>query len=149
MKEFKTRLPELTLNYRTTTHPKTKITCSEDAFKTLQRVYDNDTIDYLESVVVLFLNRANNTIGWMKLSQGGQSGCVVDGKVLFAAALQCGANGIIVSHNHPSGELQPSESDNKLTARIVEIGKYLDLPVLDHLIVSRYNYYSFADEGKI
>lgn len=67
MKEFNARLPELTLNYKTTTHPKTKITCSEDAFKTFLRVYDNDTIDYLESVVVLFLNRANNTIGWMKL----------------------------------------------------------------------------------
>jgi len=149
MKVLKSLLPELSLNYKTSTYPKVKITCSGDAFNLLQQVYDLNTIDYIETVVVLFLNRANNTLGWMRLSHGGQSGCVVDGKVLFASALQCGASSIIVSHNHPSGELQPSDSDNKLTARIVEVGKYLDLQVLDHLIVSRYNYYSFADEGKI
>lgn len=149
MKTFKSKLPELTLNYKTSTYPKVKISSSEDAFKTLVQVYDKETIDYLESFVVLFLNRANNTIGWIKLSQGGQSVCAVDAKVLFAAALQCGANAIIVSHNHPSGELQPSESDNKLTSRIVEIGKCLDLPLLDHLIISRETYFSYADEGKL
>lgn len=107
MKTLKSKLPEITLRYRKTEENKVKVSFSRDAFAVLRMQYDNDTIDYLESAVVLFLNRNNITIGWMKLSQGGQNGTVVDGKVLFAAALQCGASRIILSHNHPSGNLQP------------------------------------------
>jgi DNA repair protein RadC len=147
MKIFKSPLPELTLRYRPTSQKKVKVSTSKEAFFILRPLYDDNTLDYLESSVVVFLNRANNTIGWMKLSQGGMSGTVIDGKIIFAAALNCGASGIILSHNHPSGELKPSECDLKLTRQLAEVAKFIDLSLLDHLIITKQNYFSFADEG--
>lgn len=140
---------KLTLRYKTNGEKKVKITCSQDAYSVLKNLYCPDTVEYQETAVVLFLNRINNTIGWMKVSTGGQAGTVIDGKIVFAAALQCGASGIILSHNHPSGETKPSNSDIHLTKCLVEIGKYMDLQVLDHLIITFTTYYSFADEGKL
>jgi DNA repair protein RadC len=102
MKIFKSPLPELTLLYRPTSQKKVKVSTSKEAFFILRPLYDDNTLDYLESSVVVFLNRANNTIGWMKLSQGGMSGTVIDGKIIFAAALNCGASAILLSHNHPA-----------------------------------------------
>lgn len=147
MKQFKTKLPEIRLSYRRGTETIVKIEKAEDAYKVFSTIYDNNTIDYIECSYALFLNRANNTIGWLKLSQGGTCGTIVDVKVLFATALKCGASGIIVSHNHPSGNLKPSEQDRKLTAKMVEVGKLLDILLLDHLIVTSEGFYSFANQG--
>ncbi len=147
MKTFKSPLPELSLRYKTTDQKKVKINCSHHAHDLLRELYDKDTIEYLESSIVIFLNRANNTIGWMRISLGGQSGTVIDGKVLFATALQCGATGIILSHNHPSGDHKPSQSDLQLTKQLVEVAKYVDLQILDHVRITVQSYFSFADEG--
>ena len=149
MKTYKAMLPEIKLRYENTDENKVKISSSKDAFQLLVKLYDDDTIEYTETVIVLFMNRANNTIGWFKLSTGCTSCAMVDSKVLFATALKCGASALILSHNHPSGFTHPSEPDRKLTSRVLECGKLLEISVLDHLIITKQNYYSFADDGQM
>lgn len=100
-----------------------------------------------EEFWILFLNRSNKVISRMKLSQGGISGTVTDVRLVMKKAIECLASGIIVCHNHPSGNLNPSESDNKITQKIKEAGNLMDIQLLDHLIISDKDYYSFADNG--
>lgn len=100
-----------------------------------------------EEFHILLLNRANEIEKSERVSIGGMSGTVADGKIIFRSALESGAHGIVLIHNHPSGQLSPSDSDRQLTKKMVEFGKYIDLPVLDHLIYTDNGYYSFADEG--
>ncbi|MFY7884104.1 MAG: JAB domain-containing protein [Dolichospermum sp.] len=121
------------------------ITCALDAYHILQSAYDN--IDFQERFVVICLNRANKVIGLFTASVGGVAGTVADPKVIFTASLNCGASAIIISHNHPSGNATPSQADKDLTKKMVEAGKMLDLPVLDHLIITRERFLSFAEEG--
>jgi len=106
-------------------------------------------MELLEEFKVLLLNRQNRVLGVLNVAQGGFSEVSVDPKVIFSAALKACANGIILSHNHPSSELRPSEADVKLTTRMVECGKLLGVEVHDHIILSAYGYYSFMDEGMI
>jgi len=100
-----------------------------------------------EEFWILFLNRSNKVINRMKLSQGGISGTVTDVRLVMKEAIECLASGIIVCHNHPSGNLNPSESDSKITQKIKEAGILMDIQLLDHLIISDKDYYSFADNG--
>ena len=100
-----------------------------------------------EEFWILFLNRSNKVINRMKLSQGGISGTVTDVRLVMKKAIECLASGIIVCHNHPSGNLSPSESDTKITQKIKEAGNLMDIQLLDHLIISDKDYYSFADNG--
>jgi DNA repair protein RadC len=100
-----------------------------------------------EEFWILFLNRSNKVINRMKLSQGGISGTVTDVRLAMKKAIEYLASGIIVCHNHPSGNLNPSESDSKITQKIKEAGNLLDIQLLDHLIISEKEYYSFADNG--
>lgn len=102
-----------------------------------------------EEFWILLLNRANRVIKPVQISRGGVAGTVADPKIIFKHALDQLASAIILAHNHPSGNLQPSQADIQLTKKLVEAGKWLDLPVLDHLILSDHAYYSFGDEGKI
>jgi DNA repair protein RadC len=102
-----------------------------------------------EEFWLLLLNRANEIMRREQVSSGGAAGTVVDMKMVFKFALDGRAAAIIAVHNHPSGHLQPSKSDIELTQKMVAAGKVLDIPVLDHLIVSSRGYYSFADEGKM
>jgi len=100
-----------------------------------------------EEFWILFLNRSNRIISKMKLSQGGVSGTVTDVRIIMKKALEHLASGIIVCHNHPSGNLNPSEADIQITNKIKESGKLLDIQLHDHLIISDKDYYSFADNG--
>lgn len=100
-----------------------------------------------EEFWILFLNRSNKVISRMKLSQGGISGTVTDVRVIMKKAIESLASGIIVCHNHPSGNLNPSEADTRITRKIKEAGELLDIQLLDHLIISENDYYSFADNG--
>ena len=102
-----------------------------------------------EEFWILFLNRSNRVINRMKLSQGGVSGTVTDVRMVMKRAIEYLASGIIVCHNHPSGNLNPSESDTKITQKIKEAGNLMDIQLLDHLIISDKDYYSFADNGLI
>ncbi len=102
-----------------------------------------------EEFWVLLLNRANMVIQLACLSKGGLSGTVADAKTIFKQAIDKGACSIIVAHNHPSGSLKPSQADKQLTRKLVEAGRVLELPVLDHLIIGDESYFSFADENMI
>jgi DNA repair protein RadC len=96
----------------------------------------------------MLLNRSNAVLGMMKVSKGGISGTVTDVRVILQAAIKANASGIIVCHNHPSGNIQPSETDSRLTQKIKEAGQVMDIQLLDHLIITTEGrYYSFADNG--
>ncbi|HSH67457.1 MAG TPA: DNA repair protein RadC [Bacteroidia bacterium] len=123
-----------------------KITGSKDVYETMRP----HLIDLPhEEFWVLMLNRANLITKKELMSKGGTAGTVVDTKLIFKAAVDNYANSIIVCHNHPSGNLKPSEADIKLTKAIKEAGKIMEIPLLDHLIITENNYYSFGDEGLI
>jgi DNA repair protein RadC len=102
-----------------------------------------------EVFYVVMLDRGNRVKCVFKASQGGLHGTVADPKVIFAASLKCLASSIIVAHNHPSGQLRPSEEDIRLTRKLVDGARLLDLAVLDHVIMTRNGYYSFADNGML
>jgi len=123
-----------------------KITSSRDAFNTVAALL---TDLHHEEFWILHINKANEVIKRERLSSGGQSGTVVDVKMLFRAALDSRAAALILVHNHPSGNIQPSQADMDLTRRCRKAGESLDITVLDHLIVSERGYYSFADEGTL
>jgi DNA repair protein RadC len=137
-----------------TYHPKVKVidkpkvTGSSSAYDIIISQWHDD-IHYRESFAVLLLSRANRCLGISFISKGGLAGTVADPKMIFQAALKANASSIILIHNHPSGNLKPSQSDIKLTNNMKDVGKLLDLPVLDHLIISDETYYSFADEGMV
>ena len=102
-----------------------------------------------EECWMLCLNRANYIMQRVKISSGGRSGTVVDAKMVFGRALELKASSIILAHNHPSTNLQPSHADRDLTSKLAAAGKQLDLPLLDHLIITEKGYYSFADDGEL
>ena len=102
-----------------------------------------------EEFHVLFLNRANHIIGRENLSKGGTHGTVVDAKFIFKYAVQALATSIILCHNHPSGNLNPSQADIDLTRKLRQAGSFLDITILDHVIVAKTGYYSFADDGRL
>lgn len=120
------------------------ITDSQSAYDLLYPFFE-ETIDYREKMVGLFLSRRNRVLCGYVISEGGTCGTVCDPKVLFSAALKVNALGIIVAHNHPSGLTDPSNADKELTKRLKMTGKMLDLPILDHIILGRDQYFSFAD----
>jgi len=100
-----------------------------------------------EEFWILFLNRANRVTGRMKISQGGVSGTVTDVRIVMKKAIETLASGLVICHNHPSGNTSPSDSDIRITQKIKEAGALMDIQLLDHLIVAGKDYYSFADNG--
>lgn len=142
---------EIQLSYKSNVKPslRPKISSSRDAHEVLKRTWNDSTIELCEQFKVLFTNRANKVLGVFEVSTGGIAGTVADPKLIFVAALKAGATGIILSHNHPSGNLQPSQQDINLTRKIKEGGRLLEIQLLDHLIITSESYFSFADEGLI
>lgn len=128
----------------TESREKPRITSSRDSFEAL-RPYFQDLPH--EEFWVLLLNRANQVIRPLQISAGGVSGTVADPKLIFKAAVEHLASSLILAHNHPSGNLQPSQADRDLTKKLRGAGQLLDTPVLDHLILADHRYLSFADEG--
>ena len=125
---------------------KLKITSSKDAFELLK----GDFMDLPhEEFWVLLVNRANRVVKKKRVSEGGVSGTVADPKIIFKLALEELATGVIVAHNHPSGNLMASQSDIDLTKKLKEAGKVMEIQLLDHIIVAGNKYLSFADEGML
>ncbi len=140
---------EIKVSYSTTSTPKIKITTVKKAFEVLLSLWDLDTIELQEEFKVLLLNRANEVLGIYPLSKGGITGTVVDSRLIFAVALKCNATGILLCHNHPSGNLKPSDADITLTRSIKKCADFLDITLIDHLIITRNGYFSFSNEGKM
>ncbi|TCD29125.1 DNA repair protein RadC [Pedobacter psychrodurus] len=124
----------------------THVTTSNDVYKYLHQTFAN--LNH-EEFWILLLNRSNRVIGKFLISKGGQAGTVADPKIIFKTALENNAANIVLAHNHPSGSLKPSESDDKLTRNMVASGNLLSLYVVDHLIFANNRYYSYRDEDLI
>ena len=125
------------------------VMASVDAYWLFMQTWDKTKLLFVEQFKVMLLNRANRVIGICTLSTGSSSNTIVDTKLIFAVALKTNACQIILAHNHPSGNLNPSEGDRLITRRVKEAGLLLDLTLNDHLIISEDGYYSFSDEGAI
>ncbi len=144
------KLAEIKLSYKPSLKDSKTIQSSHDAYISLMDFYPEDTICLQERFVVLYLNNANRVIGAQVLSVGGLTSTIADVRLVFATALKVMAAAIIVSHNHPSYLLRPSEQDKKLTNKLRDAGSLLDIRLLDHLIISPNNdYLSMSDEGHL
>lgn len=127
-----------------TTVDKIKITSSKHAYEVIQSKLSD--LPH-EEFWAIFMNRSNTIIKTECISKGGVSGTVVDVRLILKPAIECLASGIILAHNHPSGNLKPSHEDVLLTKKVKEAAKLLDLIIQDHLIIGDQTYFSFADEG--
>ncbi|MEP7376811.1 MAG: JAB domain-containing protein [Chitinophagaceae bacterium] len=143
------QVAEIELVYKTKVKAaeRPKITCSQDAYKVLLQTWDENKIEFVEQFKILMLNRANKVLGIYEVSTGGICGTVADIRLIFAAAIKSNSVAVMLCHNHPSSNLKPSKADDELTAKIAEAGRFLDVKVIDHLIMCKDGYYSYADEG--
>ncbi len=142
---------EIELVYRSKVKPSKRpmVDTAASAYKFLLSHWDENNIELAEQSVALLLNRANRVMGMYRMSTGGITGTVVDPRLLFTAALKLNANAVILAHNHPSGNLTPSQQDKAMTDKIAMGGRYLDIKLVDHLIITNEGFYSFAEEGLI
>ncbi len=141
-------MSEFKLKVEKTYFKKVKITQSSDAYNVIKQFY-NDDIEIYESFFLLLLNRANNTTGYVKISQGGTIGTVVDVKLIAKYAVDSLSCAVILAHNHPSGNKQPSQNDRDMTKKVKEALKLFEIQILDHIILTSESYFSFGDEGII
>lgn len=142
-------IPELKVRYNKGKLFLGKVTQASEVANFIRKIYGAGEIELQEAFVILYLNTANEIIGYYKHTKGAISATIVDTRIVFSVALKCLATKIILSHNHPSGNIQPSDADIKLTDKLEQAGNLLEIQILDHVIVTRNNYYSFADHGKI
>jgi DNA repair protein RadC len=118
-------------------------------YHVLKQLWDMNRIEVTEELKVLLLNCDSRVIGVYNASAGGITSTLVDPRLILATALKSLATGIILAHNHPSGNLKPSRQDKEVTKKLITAAKYHDIAVIDHIIITREGYYSFADEGLI
>lgn len=145
------QIAEVKVSYKNPVKVKDRIEVrtSRDAYNALREMYDADEIDYIESSYILLLNHSNHIIGKRLLSTGGRSSCIIDAAVVGQISLSKNAHAIILSHNHPSGNLNPSQQDIDITRKVKNALDLFDIRVLDHIIVTSDGYSSMADEELI
>lgn len=134
-------------NFNPTDRP--QISSSKQCYNILMQHWNLGLINFLEEFKIVLLSRSNRVLGLVDISMGGVSGTYIDPKIVFVAALKANASGLILVHNHPSGNLRPSEADIKLTQKIKDGAKLLEIEIHDHLIISENSYCSMADDGII
>jgi DNA repair protein RadC len=142
-------IQEVELHYKRKAKPadRPKVSNSSDVVEVFRAIYDVNKIEHREMMYALYLNRANTVLGVLLISEGGTAATICDPKIVFQGALKLNASGVILSHNHPSGNLTPSQADIQLTNRLTNGGKIMDVQILDHVILTADSYYSFADNG--
>lgn len=140
-------ISEIQVNYFPIMLVDFKLDNSRKSFELVLEQWEQNQIEMLEEVKVILLNRSNKVLGIYSLAKGGITSCVVDVRIILSVALKTLATGIILVHNHPSGNLKPSQDDLKVTKKLKESCSLLDITLLDHLIITKDDYYSFADEG--
>jgi len=149
MKTQQIEISEVQIIYRTKVKAseRPQIKCSKDAYELFMETWDLDTIEHHEEFKLMLLTRSNRVLGIASISKGGINGTVTDVRIVLQYAIKANASGLIVCHNHPSGNLQPSESDTAITRKIKDSAVLMDIQLLDHLIINSDTYYSFADNG--
>jgi DNA repair protein RadC len=143
------QVAEIKISYHPSKGDKPVMHSSIDAFNFFKGFYMGETICLQEQFAAMYLNRANKVLGATILSVGGITGTVVDIRLTMSIALKCAATSILLCHNHPSGNLQPSKADIELTNKIKQAAELFDIKLIEHLIITSESYYSFADEGLI
>jgi len=139
------KISEIIVSYSSCKKEKEKVSNSKESYEVLLNSWNENIIELQEEFKVLLLNRSNQVLGVYPMSKGGVSGTIVDAKLVFSVALKCNASSIIVAHNHPSGNLSPSEADKKLTQKLKKASEYLDIKLLDHIIITKEDFFSFSD----
>lgn len=138
-------IPLTTLKYKSSDIEKFVFKSPSHAHTFMRKMFDDDTIEYNETCVCVFLNNSLETIGWTIISQGGMAGTVVDPKIVMTKALLSGAAAIALAHNHPSGKCAASNEDIRITKKISEACKFLDIKFVDHLIITNNSYCSMVE----
>ena len=146
---FEVNEVKLTYKFKQKASERQKVNDSIGIYQLLMRCFDPDTIELKESFKVLLLNNGFKVLGVMNVSEGGISNVSVDTRLIIQSALLSNATKIAIAHNHPSGNLEPSAADSAITYRVKKACEIMDIELCDHLIITPYNYYSFADNGKI
>jgi DNA repair protein RadC len=146
---LKNNLAEVRITYSANIpeHDRIKVRCSQDADRAFRLFWPS--YEHREYFYILLLNRSNQILGYSQISMGGISGTVTDIRIIFQTAIKANASAIILAHNHPSGNLEPSEADVKLTQKVRDAGKVLDISLLDHLILTEDSYLSMADDNRL
>ena len=150
MKQSDITISEVKLVYRTKVKAsdRFRVKTSKDAFEIFWEAWDQDSIEHVEEFKLMLLTRSNKVLGIASISKGGISGTVTDVRIILQYAIKANACGLINCHNHPSGNLQPSESDLAITRKVKDAALLMDIQLLDHLIIiPEGRYYSMADEG--
>ncbi|MEM5540718.1 JAB domain-containing protein [Olleya sp. AS48] len=140
------KVSEIKVSYSNDNPDRVKIKDSQSVYELIKCHWNDDLIELQEEVKVVLLNRANIVIGIYDLAKGGITGCVVDIKLILSVALKAVSSHIILVHNHPSGNLKPSEADKRITSSLKKACVIIDITLLDHLIISKESYFSFKDE---
>ncbi len=146
---FLNNLAEVKLSYshKVPASERRTIRSSRDAYHVAQVIIPEDQVEHHEFFHIILLSRSNKVLGYTQISEGGISGTITDIRIIFQAAIKSNASAIIAVHNHPSGNLAPSEADKGVTRKIKEAGELLDITLLDHIILTFDHYFSFADEN--
>jgi DNA repair protein RadC len=143
-------ISEILVSYKPDLKNKFIVRSSNDCYHVLKDWFDADTISLQEQFVVMYLNRGNFVLGIHRLSKGGISGTVADIRLILGIGLKIAASGIVIAHNHPSGNLKPSEADTEITQKLKDAALLMDTRLLDHLVITPAGeYLSMADEGLI
>ena len=143
---------EVTLTYKTNVKPseRSKISNSNDAYNLLvDKFYSNETIEHKEIVKAILLNKAHKVLGVINISEGGIDSSIIDCRLVLQAAILANATSVILTHNHPSGNVNPSECDIRMTSELKNACDLMKICLLDHIIVTKESYFSLVDEGKI
>lgn len=138
---------EIKVSYSTNQVDKIKLTNCKEVFEFILSRWNLDIIEFQEECKIILVNRANFVLGIYELSKGGISGTIVDIRIILSIALKCTASGIILVHNHPSGNLKSSEADRKITRKLKDACDLLEISLIDHFIISRTDFFSFAQDG--
>ena len=146
MKPYQTTFPELTIKKNKSDFVSVKISTSKNAVDCMRQFFGDD-LEIYESFFMLLLNRANKTVAYVKISQGGCVGTVVDTMLIAKYAIDSLAQSVILCHNHPSGNTEPSDADKHITDKIKQTLSLFECKVIDHIILTADSFYSFADEG--
>lgn len=149
MKTYKKETPEVILKKKNGQVLSAQIKSSKDAEIYFRQIFDSEQLETREQCMAIFLNQANNTVGYFLVSVGGMTSTIIDPRLIFRAALECGATSFILAHNHPSGQTHPSEADKAITRKLKMGGEFLDIRILDHLILTATTYTSMTEEGLI
>lgn len=141
------KVSEIKISYTNEVDEKIKVLGSSEVYQVLKANWDLDTIELQEEFKILLLNQGNQVLGIKSMFKGGINTCSIDVRLIMGMALKANASALVITHNHPSGNLNASESDKRITSKIKECCELFDIRLLDHIIMAKNSYLSFADEG--